>query len=168
MFYFDLFYTCVIVILNPMTLVKEAVSTFKVVWQWVTLYLSTSRNLYLRMSLLVVSAPPLGRCCACWVWTDTRGEVSEPGPLSVLPLSRGAACLRLCGSPVPKNRSGDSFLPTWPLTAADFCVRLCQYFSIFRFHRACYNSTEWLRYTSVHHHHHHHHHHHQYHHHCIN
>ena len=91
-----------------------------------------------------------------------RRGVSEPGPLSVLPLSRGTVCLRFCGSPNPKNRSRDSLRLTY-LTADYngtffFFFFLSLNFSNFQAHRACYNnnSMEWLRSTSAHHHHHHH------------
>ena len=90
-----------------------------------------------------------------------RRGVSEPGPLSVLPLSRGTVCLRFCGSPNPKNRSRDSLRLTY-LTADYngtffFFFFLSLNFSNFQAHRACYNnnSMEWLRSTSAHHHHHH-------------
>ena len=71
---------------------------------WMTLCLSLSRNLLpqLGLPLLVVSAPPLARYCACRVWSNTRGGVSEPGPVSVLALGCGTVCLGLCRSPVPK------------------------------------------------------------------
>ena len=77
-----------------------------------TLCLSISRNLHLGMSLLVVSAPPLGRYCECRAWRDTRRGVSDPGLLSVLSLSRGT----VCRSPVPKNRSRDSLRLTYLTT----------------------------------------------------